>query len=79
MGYSWVDQRWNKCDSSSKHCKLSRLWTLDQKALKGSFGVRACGWEKSLRKHRKITIKYRVTRPLQHVVTISVEAKTSVC
>jgi len=42
-------------------------------------GVRACGWEKSLRKHGKTTLKYRVTRPLQHVVTISVEAKTSTC
>ena len=38
-----------------------------------------CGWEKSLRKHVKTTMKCRVTRPLQHVVTISVEAKTSVC
>jgi hypothetical protein len=37
------------------------------------------GRERSLRKHGKITMKYRVTRPLQHVVTISVEAKTSVC
>jgi len=26
--------------------------------------------------HRKTTMKSRVTRPLQHVVTISVEAKT---
>ena len=49
------------------------------KALKRSFGVKACCWEKSLRKHGKITMKYRATRPLQHVVTISVEAKTSVC
>ena len=40
--------------------------------------VRARGWEKSLRKHGKITMKYRATRPSQHVVTISVEAKTSV-
>jgi len=37
------------------------------------------GWEKSLRKHGKTTMKYRVTCPLQHVVTISVEAQTSVC
>jgi hypothetical protein len=37
------------------------------------------GRERSLRKHGKITMKYRVTRPLQHVITISVEAKTSVC
>jgi len=51
----------------------------DQKALKGSFGVKALDCEKSLRKHGKITIKYRVTGPLQHVVTINVEAKTSVC
>ena len=50
-----------------------------QKALKRSFGAKARGWEKSLRKHGKITMKYRATRPLQHVVTISVEAKTSVC
>ena len=48
----------------------------DQKALKKSFGVKARGWEKSLRKHGKIIMKYRVTRPIQHVVTISVEAKT---
>ena len=41
--------------------------------------VKANGWEKSLRKHEKITMKYRATRSLQHVVTISVEAKTSVC
>jgi len=27
-GYSWVDQQWSKCDSGSKRCKLSRLWTL---------------------------------------------------
>ena len=44
-----------------------------------SFGAKAHGWEKSLRKHGIITMKYRATRPLQHVVTISVEAKTSVC
>jgi hypothetical protein len=31
-------------------------------------------WEKSLRKHLKTTMKYRVTRLLQHVVTVSVEA-----
>jgi hypothetical protein len=42
-------------------------------------GAKARGWEKSLRKHGNITMKYRVTRPLQHVVTISVEAKTFVC
>ena len=52
---------------------------MDQKALKRSFGAKARGWEKSLKKHEKLTIKYRATRPLQHVVTISVEAKTSVC
>ena len=56
-----------------KRCKT------DQKALKRSFGVRVCGWEKSLRQHGKTTLKYRVTRPLQHVGKISVEAKTSVC
>jgi len=44
-----------------------------------SFGVRARGWEKSLRKHGKTTMTYRITRPLQQVVTISVEAKTFVC
>ena len=44
-----------------------------------SFGVRARGWEKSLRKHGKTIMKYRVTRPLKHVVMISVEAKTVVC
>jgi len=27
-GYSRVDQRWSKCDSGSKRCKLSRLLTL---------------------------------------------------
>ena len=32
-----------------------------------------------LEKAWKITMKYRVTRLLQHVGTISVEAKTSVC
>jgi len=32
-----------------------------------------------LEKAWKITMKYRVTRPLQHVVTISVEAKISEC
>ena len=36
------------------------------------------GQEKSLRKHGKISIKHRVTRPLQHVATVSFEAKTSV-
>ena len=49
------------------------------KALRRSFGAKARGWEKSLRKHGKIAMKYRATRPLQHVATISVEAKTSVC
>jgi len=29
--------------------------------------------------HGNNTIKYKITRPLQHVGTISVEAKTSVC
>jgi len=48
-------------------------------SLKEMLGVRARGFEKSLRKHGKTTMKYRVTRPLQHVVMISVEAKTSVC
>jgi len=47
--------------------------------LKRSFGTKARGWEKRLRKHGKITMKYRVTCPLQHVGTISVEGKTSVC
>ena len=32
-----------------------------------------------LEKAWEITMKYRATRPLQHVVTISVEAKTFVC
>ena len=32
-----------------------------------------------LEKAWEITMKYRATRPLQHVVTISVETKTSVC
>jgi len=41
--------------------------------------VKSRGWEKSLREHGKIKMKYRVTRPLQHVVTTSLEAKTSVC
>ena len=36
----------------------------------------ARGWEKGLRKHGKITMKCRVTRPLQHVVTINVEDST---
>jgi len=47
--------------------------------LKRYFGAKARGWEKSLRKHGKTNMKYRATRPFQHVVTISVEAKTSVC
>ena len=55
-----------------KRCKT------DQKVLKRSFGAKAHGREKSLRKHGKITMKYRATHPLQHVVTISVETKTSV-
>jgi len=55
------------------HCKT------DQKVPNKPFGMRACGWEKSLRKHGKITMQYRVIRPLHHVVTISVEAKTSAC
>ena len=50
----------------------------DQKALKRSFGEKARGWEKSLRTHGEITMKYRVTCPLQHVGTISVQAKTTV-
>ena len=33
---------------------------------------------KSLRKHGKTTMKYSVTRPLQQVATISVEANTYV-
>ena len=48
-------------------------------SVKEILGAKAHGWEKSLRKHGKITMKYRATRPLQHVVTISVEAKTFVC
>ena len=32
-----------------------------------------------LEKAWEITMKYRATRQLQHVVTISVQAKTSVC
>jgi len=48
------------------------------KSLK-SFAVRARGWGQSLRKHGKTAMKNRITRPLQHVVSISVEAKTSVC
>ena len=36
------------------------------------------GLGEELKKEWKITMKYRATRPLQHVVTISVEAKTSV-
>jgi len=35
--------------------------------------------KKSSRKHGKITMKYGITRPLQHLGTISLEAKTSVC
>jgi len=49
------------------------------KSTKRSSGVRARGWENSLRKHGKTIMKYRATRPLQRVVKISVEAKTSVC
>jgi len=37
------------------------------------------GEELSLIKHGKTIMKYRCTRPLQHVVTINVEAKTSAC
>jgi len=57
--------------------RITQMHDVVQKALKRSFGAKARGWEKSLRKHGKITMKYRATRPLQHVVMISVEAKTS--
>jgi len=46
---------------------------------KAIFWSEFLGWEKSLRKPGKTTMKYRVTRPLQHVVTISIESQTSVC
>jgi len=36
-------------------------------------------WEDYYEVHGKTTMKYRVTHPLQHAVTISVKAKTFVC
>jgi len=36
-------------------------------SFKESFEVKARGWEKSLRMHGQITMKYRVTRPFQYV------------
>jgi len=59
--------------------RITQMHDIVQTALKRSFGAKARGWERSLRKHGEINMKYRATRPLQHVVMINVEAKTSVC
>ena len=58
---------------------IVNTWQDGPESVEEILGAKARGWEKSLRKHRKNIMKYRATHPLQHVVTISVEAKTSVC
>ena len=58
---------------------IVNTWQDGPESVEEILGAKARGWEKSLRKHGKITMNYRATHFLQHGVTISVDAKTSVC